>query len=93
MSSCLGKTFCSLLRNRLDKKCANDISKFQISGKTGARTADHLLVFRHLLDKYVKKENKKLFVAFFDLKKAFDMVNRSLLFYKLLTEYKVGGKF
>ena len=34
-----------------------------------------------------------MFVAFFDLTKAFDMVNRSLLFYKLLTEYEVGGKF
>ena len=93
MSSCLGKTYCSLIRNRLDQKCTEKISKFQISGKTGVRTADHLLVFRHLLEKYVKKDNNKLFVAFFDLKKAFDMINRSFLFYKLLTEYGVGGQF
>lgn len=93
LSSCLGKFFCSLLRNRLEKKCSKSVTKFQISGKIGVRTADHLLVFRHLLDKYVKKGNKKLYVAFFDLKKAFDMVNRTLLFYKLLTEYGIGGNF
>ena len=32
-------------------------------------------------------------MAFFDLKKSFDMINRSFLFYKLLTEYGVGRQF
>ena len=76
LSSCLGKFFCSLLRNRLEKKCSKSVTKFQISGKIGVRTADHLLVIRH---KYVKKGNKKLYVAFFYLKKAFDMQNPSIL--------------
>ena len=40
-----------------------------------------------------KRAIQNYFWLFFELNKAFDMVNRSLLFYKLLTEYKVGGKF
>ena len=59
----------------------------------GARTSDHLLVFRHVIDKYVKNEKKKLFVCYFDLKKAFDSLNRTKMFYNLLTEYHIGGKF
>ena len=95
ISSCLGKLFSSLLRNRLEAKCIKEnlISSCQISGKKGARTSDHLLVFRHLIDKYVKIGKEKLFVCYFDLKKAFDSVNRTQLFYKFLTEYKIGGKF
>ena len=51
ISSCLGKLFSSLLRNRLEAKCIKEnlISSCQISGKKGARTSDHLLVFRHFL--------------------------------------------
>ena len=95
ISSCFGKLFSSLLRNRLEAKCLNEnlINKCQISGKKGARTSDHLLVFRHLIDKYVKIGKEKLFVCYFDLKKAFDSVNRTQMFYKFLTEYGIGGKF
>ena len=71
LSSCLGKLFCSLLRNRLEAECTyeNVISKCQFSGEKGARTSAHLLVFRHLIDKYVKIGKQKLFVCYFDLKK------------------------
>ena len=69
------------------------MSRNQGSGKKGARTSDHLLVLKFLLDKYVKGAKKKLFACFFDLRKAFDSVNRVKLFYNLLTEYKIGGKF
>ena len=54
LSSCLGKFFCSLLRNRLEKKCSKSVTKFQISGKIGVRTTNQLLVCTHLFDKYVK---------------------------------------
>ena len=95
VSSCLGKLFNSLLRNRLEDKCVKEsiIHKCQASGKEGARTSDHLLVFKHLIDKYVKHEKRKLFVAFFDLKKAFDTVPRVQLFHTLLVRYKIGGRF
>ena len=95
ISSCLGKLFSSLLRNRLETKCLNEniIDKCQISGKKGARTSDHLLVFRHIIDKNVKIGKQKLFICYFDLKKAFDSVNRTHMFYNFLVDYGIGGKF
>ena len=95
VSSCLAKLFNTLLRNRLEEKCNKEqvISKYQISGKRGARTSDHLLVLKHIIDKYVKQQKTRLFVCFFDLRKAYDTVNRTKLFYDLLSQYNVGGNF
>ena len=91
----LGKLFNQLLLLRLEQYCATNkiMNKCQISGSKGARTADHLMVVRFLIDKYVKLGKNKLFCCFVDLKRAFDTVNRSKIMYKLLTEYKIGGKF
>lgn len=95
VSSCLGKLFNTLLRNRLEQKCSNEdwMDRCQISGKKGARTSDHLLVLHFLIKKYLKCGSKKLFVCFFDLRKAFDTVNRTQLFYNLLKQYSVGESF
>ena len=57
------------------------------------RTSDHLLVLKHLIHKYTKVKKQKPFVCFFDLRKAFDCVPRSQLFYNLLSQYKISGKF
>ena len=57
------------------------------------RSADHLMVLRFIIDKFVKEESKKIYSCFFDLRKAFDTVNRPLLFYNLLVENRIGGKF
>ena len=95
IASCFGKLFTKLLKNRLqlflDKN--NLISKVQGSGKQSTRTSDHLMVVKFLIDKVVKGQKKKLFACFVDIKKAFDCTNRQLLFYKLMTEYNVGGSF
>ena len=95
VSSCFGKLFNSILRTRLEDKCQanNVISKCQASGKKNVRTSDHLLVLKHIIHKYTKIKKQKLFVCFFDLKKAFDFVPRTRLFYNLMTQYKIGGKF
>ena len=69
------------------------ISPTQGSGKPGSRTSDHLLVLRFLVDKYVNGQGGKLYSCFVDLKKAYDTVPRVKLFFKLLKEYSVGGKF
>jgi hypothetical protein len=94
-SSCLGKLFNSMLRKRLEAKCVenNFITQCQASGKSGAQTSDHLLVLRHLINKYLKVKKQKLFICFFDLKKAYDCVPRLQMFYNLMTEYNIGGQF
>ena len=69
------------------------ITPCQASGKTGAQTSDHLLVLKHIIHKYLKVKKQKLFICFFDLKKAFDFVPRLQMFYNLMTEYKIGGQF
>ena len=70
----------------------NFISKCQGSGKKMSRTSDHLMVLKFLIDKAVKKK-EKLYACFVDVKKAYDCTSRELLWYKLMTEYGVGGNF
>ena len=96
MSSSLGRLLSSMLRCRLQDKCSKEklIRPEQASSQKGARTSDHLLVFHHIIQKYVKKNgNKKLYVCFLDLRKCYDTVNRVRLFYELLTEFHIGGNF
>ena len=69
------------------------INDLQGSGKAGSRTCDHLLVVRCLFDKYVKQQGKCLYTCFVDLRKAFDTVSRVKLFYTLVNDYSIGGKF
>ena len=84
-----------MLQKRLDKLCKskNLISDAQGSGKTGSRTSDHLMIVKFLTDKYVKQQGKNLYTCFVDLGKAFDTVPRIKLFYSLLHDYSIGGKF
>jgi hypothetical protein len=51
------------------------------------------MVLRFIVDNFVKGGSKKVYACFYDLRKAFDTVNRPLLFYNLLVENKIGGKF
>ena len=71
----------------------NFINNMQGSGKAGSRTSDHLLIVKFLTDKYVKQKGKYLYTCFVDLRKAFDTVPRTKLFYSLLHDYSIGGKF
>ena len=47
------------------------------------RTADHIFVINSIINKIIRIEKKKLFVAFIDFRKAYDTVNRTLLLLKL----------
>ena len=95
VSSCFGKLFNKLLQKRLDKLCCTKghISEEQGSSRAGSRTSDHLLIVKFLIDKYVKQRKKYLYTCFVDLCRAFDTVPRNRLFYSLLKDYSIGGKF
>ena len=83
--SCLGKLFTSCINNRLtDFVKKNDIIGPEQAGfKSDFSTIDHLFVLKSLADVYLSKR-KRLYCCFVDYKKAFDTVNRSKLWTKLL---------
>ena len=48
------------------------------------RTEDNIFILHSLFNKYVRKMDSKMYVAFVDFRKFFDMINRDHLMYKLL---------
>ena len=95
VNSCLGKLFNKLLQSRLEKKCIKEglINNSQGSGKRGSRTADHLMIIRFLIDKYVTVGGKKLYSCFFDIRRAYDTVPRIQLFLFPPQKLSYWGKF
>jgi hypothetical protein len=85
IGSCLCKIFDLILLERLEKRTqmAHPISPNQIGFKAGHRTADHIFVINSLINKIIRIERKRIFVAFIDFRKAYDTVNRTLLLLKL----------
>jgi len=85
ISSCLGKVFTIILKNRLAKFLESNklLSNCQIGFSSGKRTTDHIFVLKTLLD-ISKSKKKPLFMCFIDLKSAFDTVWRDGLLLKLL---------
>ena len=55
-------------------------------------TTDHIFNLKCIIDLYLFR-GKKLFCAFIDYRKAFDSVNRSFLWQKLLTHHVDGKMF
>ena len=94
IGSCIGKVYSMVLFNRLIDAIDNFnlLSKNQIGFLQGYRTADHSFTIISIADHFVKTMKQDMHVAFVDLRKAFDTVNRKALINKL---YKKGitGKF
>lgn len=95
VSSNLCKLFCLVLYNRLNSFTDDNtiIPINQIGFRKGARTSDHILVLKTLIDKYINRASKSyLYICFIDFSKAFDTVWRNALLYKLI-QIGIGGKF
>ena len=58
----------------------NILSPNQIGFIKGHSTSDHIFLLRTVIDKIVKRDKNKLYAAFIDFKKAYDTVDRELLF-------------
>ena len=91
--SCLGKLFTSCLHHRAtvfaDKN--ETIGEEQAGFREGYDTIGHAFLLNSIIELY-KKSNKRLYCAFVDYKKAFDLVDRNSLWQKLLDE-NFNGKF
>ena len=82
--SCLGKVFTSCINERLACYVEEEgiLNEEQAGFRPGYCTADHIFTLHTLLDMYLNKR-KRLYCAFIDFKKAFDTVDRVLLWKKL----------
>ena len=57
--------------------------KFNNGFNSGSRTSDNLFILNGLIEKQLLMW-KKLYACFIDFSKAFDLINRTNLFYKLI---------
>ena len=57
------------------------------------RTEDNIFILHTLFQKYIKIKKQKLHVAFIDLKKFFDTINRDMLRYKLIKHGITGNTY
>ena len=80
----LGKILVGVLNNRLWEI----VDKFEILRENqagfrhGYRTTDHIFTLSTVINHYVIKNKRPLFLCFVDFKKAFDKVNHKLLWEK-----------
>lgn len=94
LNSVIGKLFGLILKDRLENFAEKNkiIDKKQIGFKKKARTTDHMFIIDTLYKKYVKHQNKSLYLCFVDFRKAYDTVWRQALMLKLL-ESGIAGSF
>ena len=55
----------------------------QIGFTKGKRTSDHIFVLKAIIDNTLKRTISQVYAAFVDFQKAYDSVNRDLLFQKI----------
>ena len=90
--SCLGKLFTSVINERLYNYLthANLLGSEQAGFRAKHSTLDHIFALQVLSNYYINN-NKQLYCAFVDYSKAFDFVNRSYLWQKVL-DTNINGK-
>ena len=90
--SCLGKLFTSILNHRITGYLERNstIGEEQAGFRSGYSTTDHVFTLKCVIDIYLQQK-KHLYCAFIDYKKAFDLIDRSSLWLKMLKS-GVNGK-
>ena len=85
MLSCIGKLFTSCINTRFSKylEATGLLGEEQAGFRPGYSTLDHIFVLQSLIDIYLH-HRKRLYCAFIDYKKAFDLVDRISLWSKLI---------
>ena len=90
--SCLGKLFTSVINYRLYTYLTNEgtLGNEQAGFRPKHSTLDHIFALQTLSSYYISK-GKQLYCAFVDYSKAFDFIDRTYLWQKLL-DSKINGK-
>ena len=90
--SCLGKLFTAVVNQRLTLYLEGQglIGDEQAGFRSGHSTLDHIYVLNSIAELY-SSHHKRLYCAFIDYKKAFDLVNRTMLWTKLISN-GINGK-
>lgn len=93
ISSCIGKVYCSVLKERLEKVVEEEgtLGEIQTGFRKNRCGMDNVLVLRQIWDR-AKGGNDKLYLAFVDLRKAYDRVWRKGL-WRCLDELALGKQF
>ena len=86
------KTGTSVLNKRISSFLDSNrmLGEEQAGFRSTYSTIDHLFVLKTIIDFYLQKR-KRLYCAFIDYKKAFDLIDRKFLWFKLL-KIGVNGK-
>lgn len=92
LMACMGKIFESIVNKRLcfQEEATYSTDPYQFGFRKGCRTSDNVFIIDTLIS-YQRSKKKPLFISFIDFSKAFDFVNRSFLYYKLMKQ-GYGGK-
>jgi len=92
LTSVFSKVFLHIVHEKPQRWInSNDIIVEEQSGfRKGYTTVDNIFVLHEMIENYLNR-NKKLYMAFIDFKKAFDSVNRQVL-WKILDYYGIRGK-
>ena len=92
LSNVSSKVYCSIINKRLQTwvESNNVTGEFQAGFKRGYSTIDHIFTLLSCVQKQFNY-NRKLYVAFIDFEKAFDLVNRNLL-WSILLKNNIKGK-
>ena len=92
--SCLGKLFSSTINERLSEFVETNkiLGEEQAGFRAGYSTQDHIFTLHSIIDIYLNKYSRKdLYCAFIDYQKAFDLVDRTSLWSKLI-DCNINGK-
>ena len=90
LMSVVGKVFARILNERVKFVMADKVMDEQGGFRAGRGCNDQIFAVKQLVEKTNEKD-KKIYMAFVDLEKAYDNVSREKL-WKVLDEYGVKGR-
>jgi hypothetical protein len=92
LTSVVSKVYTHILNRRLTRWAEREekLVEEQAGFRTGYSTVDHIFTLYSIVQKYLTK-NSKLYVAFVDFRKAFDSVDRNVL-WSVLSRNGIDGK-